>query len=123
MKLLVVGTAGKTGHAVVEQTLKVGHGVTALVYSDNDYNVSGVAVRVGDANDAETVELDRLSFKADEPVNHDRAEQKKGTEFWVNDDATNSHLAEAGCFSQRLKRDDPGLRPAVLFHREGHLLV
>lgn len=34
-KVLVVGAASKTGRAVVEQALKVGHEVTALVYSDN----------------------------------------------------------------------------------------
>lgn len=55
MKVLVVGAAGKTGRAVVEQAVKAGHEVTALVHSDNGYNVAGVAVRVGDATDAETV--------------------------------------------------------------------
>ncbi len=54
MKVLVVGAAGKTGRAVVEQALKAGHQVTALVHSDNGYDVGGVAVRVGDASDPET---------------------------------------------------------------------
>ncbi len=56
MKVLVVGAAGKTGRAVVEQAAKAGHEITALVHSDTDYNVPGVAVRVGDAREAETVE-------------------------------------------------------------------
>lgn len=56
MKVLVVGAAGKTGRAVVDQAMKEGHEVTALVHSDGAYGVPGVAVRVGDARDAETVE-------------------------------------------------------------------
>lgn len=56
MKVLVVGAAGKTGRAVVEQAVTVGHEVTALVHRDGDYNVPGVAVRVGDASAAEAVE-------------------------------------------------------------------
>ncbi len=56
MKVLVVGAAGRTGRAVVEEAVKAGHEVTAFVHSDNDYDVPGVAVRVGDASDAETVE-------------------------------------------------------------------
>jgi len=55
MKVLVVGAAGRTGRAVVEQAAAAGHEVTALVRS-HDYNVPGVTVRVGDARDAGTVE-------------------------------------------------------------------
>ncbi len=54
MKVLVVGAAGKTGRAVVEQAIKAGHDVTAFVHSDG-YDVPGVAVQVGDATDAETM--------------------------------------------------------------------
>lgn len=56
MKVLVVGAGGNTGPAVVEQASKAGHEVTALVHSDAEYSALGVAVRVGDATDAETVE-------------------------------------------------------------------
>lgn len=55
MKVLVVGAAGKTGRAVVEQALKAGHQVTALAHSDGAA-VPGVVVRVGDASDRATVD-------------------------------------------------------------------
>ena len=56
MKVLVVGAAGKTGRAVVEQALAAGHDVTALVHSDGGDNIPGAAVRVGDARDPQTME-------------------------------------------------------------------
>lgn len=56
MKLLVVGAAGQTGRAVVEQAVKAGHEVTAFVRSDRPYAIPGVAVWVGDATDAEAME-------------------------------------------------------------------
>jgi uncharacterized protein YbjT (DUF2867 family) len=56
MKVLVVGAAGKTGRAVVEQALAAGHEVTALVHSDGGDNIPGAAVRVGDARDPQTME-------------------------------------------------------------------
>ena len=43
MKVLVVGAAGKTGRAVVDQAIKAGHEVTAFVHRDG-YDVPGVAV-------------------------------------------------------------------------------
>ena len=52
MKVLVVGAAGKTGRAVVEQAVAAGHEVTAFVHSAEGYAVPGVAVRAGDASDA-----------------------------------------------------------------------
>ena len=55
MKVLVVGAAGKTGRVVVEQAVAAGHQVTACVHSEG-YNVPGVAVRVGDASDAQAVQ-------------------------------------------------------------------
>lgn len=57
MKVLVVGAGGKTGRAVVEQAATAGHQVTALLHrtSDNE-NSPGVAMLVGDASDAETME-------------------------------------------------------------------
>jgi uncharacterized protein YbjT (DUF2867 family) len=56
MKVLVVGAAGKTGRAVVDQVLEAGHEVTALVHSANSVTIPGIAVRAGDATDAQTVE-------------------------------------------------------------------
>lgn len=54
MKVLVVGAAGKTGRAVVEEAKQAGHEVTALVHSDG-HEVAGVTVRVGDASDLTTM--------------------------------------------------------------------
>lgn len=51
MKVLVIGAAGKTGRAVVEQALAAGHQVTAFVHTADDYNVSDVRVLEGDAAD------------------------------------------------------------------------
>ena len=56
MKVLVVGAAGKTGRAVVEQAVKAGHDVTAFVHTDGGYDVAGVEVRAGDASDATVME-------------------------------------------------------------------
>lgn len=51
MKVLVVGAAGKTGRAVVDQAKAAGHVVTAFVHQADDYDVSDVDVREGDAAD------------------------------------------------------------------------
>jgi putative NADH-flavin reductase len=56
MKVLVIGAAGKTGRAVVERSVKQGHQVTAFIHSEGGYDVPGVEVRVGDANDMATME-------------------------------------------------------------------
>lgn len=56
MKVLVLGAAGKTGRAVVEEALKAGHEVTALVHSAAGAGVAGVTVHTGDATDRETME-------------------------------------------------------------------
>ena len=55
MKVLVVGAAGKTGRAVVEQAVQAGHEVTAFVHSEAGYAVPGVAVRFGDASDPDAM--------------------------------------------------------------------
>jgi putative NADH-flavin reductase len=52
MKILVVGAAGKTGRALVEQALAAGHEVTAFVHNADGYNVAGVRVVAGDASDS-----------------------------------------------------------------------
>ncbi len=49
MKILVMGAAGKTGRAVVEQALAAGHEVMAFVHKAGDYNVANVRVIEGDA--------------------------------------------------------------------------
>ena len=51
MNILVVGAAGKTGRAVVEQALAAGHEVTAFVHHGDGYDVPGVRVVEGDAAD------------------------------------------------------------------------
>ncbi len=56
MKVLVIGAAGKTGRAVVEQAVAAGHQVTAFVHNANEYKVSDVRVIEGDA--ANTVAMD-----------------------------------------------------------------
>ena len=56
MKLLVVGAAGKTGRAVVEQALAAGHEVTAFVHHAGGFDVPGARVVEGDATDRAAVE-------------------------------------------------------------------
>jgi uncharacterized protein YbjT (DUF2867 family) len=51
MKVLVVGAAGKTGRAVVDQARAAGHEVTAFVHDADGYAVPDVHVREGDATD------------------------------------------------------------------------
>lgn len=51
MKILVIGAAGKTGAAVVDQALAAGHSITAFVHeADFDHN-DAVRVITGDALD------------------------------------------------------------------------
>lgn len=56
MKVLVVGAAGKTGTAAVEQAIAAGHEVTALVHSAEKYTNPNVRVVEGDATDSATVD-------------------------------------------------------------------
>jgi putative NADH-flavin reductase len=49
MKVLVVGAAGRTGRAVVQQAQEAGHEVTAFVHAEGGYAAPGVTVRVGEA--------------------------------------------------------------------------
>lgn len=57
MKLLVIGAAGKTGHAIVAQALHRGHTVTALVHERDKYEApAGVEVFAGDAQNPSKVE-------------------------------------------------------------------
>ncbi|MBC8135001.1 MAG: NAD(P)H-binding protein [Fibrella sp.] len=52
MKVLVIGAAGKTGKAVVEQAVAAGHQVTAFVRNSGEYDVASVRVIEGDATDS-----------------------------------------------------------------------
>ncbi|WP_375472189.1 NAD(P)-dependent oxidoreductase [uncultured Nostoc sp.] len=56
MKVLVIGAAGKTGRAVVEQAVAAGHQVTAFVHKADEYEVSNVRVIEGDATDGATMD-------------------------------------------------------------------
>ncbi|MEJ7661804.1 MAG: NAD(P)-binding oxidoreductase [Hymenobacter sp.] len=51
MNVLVIGAAGRTSKAVVEQALAAGHQVTAFVHQAGDYAVPNVRVVAGDATD------------------------------------------------------------------------
>lgn len=65
MKVLVIGAAGKSGKAVVEQALAAGHDVSAFVHKIDGY-VAGSNVRVfgGDARDRSAMELAMLGQDA-----------------------------------------------------------
>ncbi len=56
LKILVIGAAGKTGRAVVEQAVAAGHQVTAFVRKADEYDVTNVRVMEGDANDIAVME-------------------------------------------------------------------
>lgn len=56
MNVLVIGAAGKTGKAVVEQVLTAGHQVTAFVRKAADYQRTDVRVVEGDAADRVAME-------------------------------------------------------------------
>ena len=56
MKVLVIGAAGKTGRAVIEQAIAGGHQVTAFVHKADEYEVSDVRVIEGDATDNATMD-------------------------------------------------------------------
>lgn len=55
MKLLVIGAAGKTGRAVVEQALTSGHDVTAFVHESTADFPSQVRIVTGDILDSAAV--------------------------------------------------------------------
>ncbi len=52
MNILVIGAAGKTGMAVVEQAMAAGHQVTAFVQNADEYKGPNVRVVEGDATDS-----------------------------------------------------------------------
>ena len=57
MNVLVVGAAGKTGSALVEQALAAGHQVTAFVHHAADYQgPAGVRIVEGEAADRGAME-------------------------------------------------------------------
>ena len=58
MKVLVVGAAGRSGRAVVEQALAAGHDVSAFVHNTEGYTPrSNVRVIEGDARDRSAMDL------------------------------------------------------------------
>ncbi len=65
MKVLVIGAAGKSGRAVVEQALAVGHEVTAFVHKMEGYSPdAGVRVLEGDARDRSAMDSAMLGQDA-----------------------------------------------------------
>ena len=56
MKVLVIGAAGKSGVALVQQALVEGHEVTAFVHDPSEYHQTGVHVIAGDVLDAAKVD-------------------------------------------------------------------
>ncbi len=65
MKVLVIGAAGKSGRAVVQQAVAAGHDVTAFVHETKGY-LSGSNVRVveGDATDRSAMDTAMLGQDA-----------------------------------------------------------
>jgi uncharacterized protein YbjT (DUF2867 family) len=58
MKVLVIGAAGKSGKAVVEQALAAGHDVSAFVHTIDGYGASpNVHVFAGDARDRSAMDV------------------------------------------------------------------
>ena len=55
MNLLILGAAGKTGSALVEQALTRGHAVTAFVHSADASLPAGIHIMEGDARDHTSV--------------------------------------------------------------------
>jgi len=56
MKVLVIGAAGRTGKAVVEQAVAAGHQVTAFVHTADGYKAPDVRVIEGDAADSAVID-------------------------------------------------------------------
>lgn len=55
MKLLILGAAGKTGSALVDQAITRGHDVTAFVHTADEYLRTDVRVVAGDARDQHSI--------------------------------------------------------------------
>ncbi|MGB6830303.1 MAG: NAD(P)H-binding protein, partial [Terracidiphilus sp.] len=56
MKVLVIGAAGRSGEALVDEALAAGHKVTAFVRGAAQYKKANVRVVAGDALDADAVD-------------------------------------------------------------------
>ena len=56
MKVLVIGAAGRSGEALVDEALAAGHKVTAFVRGAAQYKKANVRVVAGDALDAAAVD-------------------------------------------------------------------
>jgi putative NADH-flavin reductase len=57
MKVLVIGAAGKSGEALVNEALAAGHKVTAFVRGTSQYKKENVRVVAGDVLDAAAVDV------------------------------------------------------------------
>jgi putative NADH-flavin reductase len=57
MKILVIGAAGKSGEALVNEALAAGHEVTAFVRGAAQYKKANVRVVAGDVLDAAAVDV------------------------------------------------------------------
>src|SRR5258707_6073972 len=57
MKVLVIGAAGKSGEALVNEALAAGHKVTAFVRGAAQYKKANVRVVAGDVLDAAAVDV------------------------------------------------------------------
>lgn len=55
MKILILGAAGKTGSALVDQAVSRGHAVTAFVHTADEYLRTDVRIASGDARDQASV--------------------------------------------------------------------
>lgn len=64
MNILVIGAAGKTGMAVVEQALAAGHEVTAFVQKADEYKVPNVRVVEGDATNRAAIDKGMIGQEA-----------------------------------------------------------
>ena len=57
MNVLVIGAAGKSGEALVNEALAAGHNVTAFVRGTSQYRKENVRVVAGDVLDAAAVDI------------------------------------------------------------------
>ncbi len=64
MKVLVIGAAGKTGKAVVEQAVAAGRQVMAFVHTADGYKVPNVSIIEGDAADRAAMDAAMLGQDA-----------------------------------------------------------
>ena len=94
MKVLVIGAAGKSGEALVNEALAAGHKVTAFVRGAAQYKKANVRVVAGDVLDAAAVDVavrrtgcgDRRAGRQD-AVESDDDGNERGTQYCGRDAA------------------------------------